>query len=92
MLPLSTCRELLPSATRYTDEELERIRLQLYQLAEVCIENYLHDMSQKAGEISMKRTKMLQDFDDALWEIEMDTKVNGSCMDSHRTKVFDQTK
>lgn len=41
MLPLSICRELLPNTTRYTDEELETIRLQLYQLAEVCIESFL---------------------------------------------------
>lgn len=40
----------------------------------------------------MKKIKTLQDFDDALWLMEMDAKVMSSCLRSHRADVYAQTK
>lgn len=47
MLPLSTCRSLLPKNIQPSEEELETIRLHLYQLAEVCIKSYLETEKQE---------------------------------------------
>ena len=40
MIPIETCRKLVPNSDKFADEEIVEIRETLYGLAELALESY----------------------------------------------------
>lgn len=46
MLPIDECRSFLPKEKEYTEEQIQKIRAQLYELGELAIKDFLRTEEQ----------------------------------------------